>query len=109
MTLQESIRQCFLKYAEFNGRASRAEYGWLFLFVVLAGGVLAALSNKPGGAFYFATLLPSLAAASRLLHDTGHSGWWQLVALVPLVGLIALPVFLTHKRSDAPEVTGAAP
>lgn len=109
MTFQESIRQCFLKYAEFNGRASRAEYWWFFLFVVLAGGVLAALSNKLGGAFYLATLLPSLAAASRRLHDTERSGWWQLVALVPLVGLIVLLFFLTQKSSDAPEVTGAAP
>ena len=109
MTFQESIRQCFLKYAEFNGRASRAEYWWFFLFVVLAGAVLSALNNKLGGAFYLATLLPSLAAASRRLHDTERSGWWQLVALLPLVGLIVLLVFLTQKSSDAPEVTGAAP
>ena len=109
MTFQESIRQCFLKYAEFNGRASRAEYWWFFLFVVLAGGVLSALGNKLAGAFYLATLLPSLAAASRRLHDTERSGWWQLVALVPLVGLIVLLVFLTQKSRDAADVTGAAP
>lgn len=109
MTFQESIRQCFLKYAEFNGRASRAEYWWFFLFVLLAGGVLSTLSNKLAGAFYLATLLPSLAAASRRLHDTERSGWWQLVALVPLVGLIVLLVFLTQKSSDAADVTGAAP
>ena len=109
MTFQESIRQCFLKYAEFNGRASRAEYWWFFLFVVLAGAVLSALSNKLAGAFYLATLLPSLAAASRRLHDTERSGWWQLVALLPLVGLIVLLVFLTQKSSDAADVTGATP
>ena len=109
MTFQESIRQCFLKYAEFNGRASRAEYWRFFLFVVLAGGVLSALNNKLGGAFYLATLLPSLAAASRRLHDTERSGWWQLVALIPLVGLIVLLVFLTQKSSDAASTTGATP
>ena len=109
MTFQQSIRQCFLKYADFNGRAARPEYWWFFLFVVLAGGVFSALSNKLGGAFYLATLLPSLAAASRRLHDTERSGWWQLVALIPLVGLIVLLVFLTQNSSDPAAATGAAP
>ena len=106
MTFQESIKLCFSKYAEFGGRASRPEYWWFFLFVVLAGAALSTLSSALGGVFYLATLLPSLAAASRRLHDTGRSGWWQLVALIPLVGLVVLLVFLTQKSDDA---TSSAP
>ncbi len=34
--------------------------------------------------------LPSLAVGTRRLHDTGRSGWWQLLFLIPLVGLIVL-------------------
>ena len=107
MSFQESIRQCFSKYAEFNGRATRPEYWWFFLFVVLAGAVISVLSSKLAAVFYLATLLPSLAAASRRLHDTHRSGWWQLVALIPLVGLIVLLVFLTQKSSDAVDSPGA--
>lgn len=100
MMFQESIRICFAKYADFTGRASRSEYWWFFLFIILAGAIISVLSSKLAGVFYLATLLPSLAAATRRLHDTRRSGWWQLICLVPLVGLIILLVFLTQK-SDA--------
>ena len=100
MMFQESIRICFAKYADFTGRASRSEYWWFFLFIILSGAIISVLSSKLAGVFYLATLLPSLAAATRRLHDTRRSGWWQLICLVPLVGLIILLVFLTQK-SDA--------
>ena len=103
MMFQESIRICFAKYADFTGRASRSEYWWFFLFIILAGAIISMLSNKLAGVFYLATLLPSLAAATRRLHDTRRSDWWQLICLVPLVGLVILLVFLTQK-SDASAV-----
>ena len=107
MMFQESIRICFAKYADFTGRASRSEYWWFFLFIILAGAIISMLSNKLAGVFYLATLLPSLAAATRRLHDTRRSGWWQLICLVPLVGLVILLVFLTQK-SDASAVDASA-
>ena len=39
-------------------------------------------------------LIPVLSAAARRLHDTGRSGWWQLLGLIPLIGGIVLLVFL---------------
>ncbi len=107
MTFQDSIKQCFSKYADFSGRASRSEYWWFFLFIILAGAVISILSDKLAMVFYLATLLPSLAAATRRLHDTSRSGWWQLIALIPLIGLIVLLVFLAQKGDSATDAPGA--
>ena len=47
-----------------------------------------------------ATLLPSIAAATRRLHDTDRSGWWQLIVLVPVIGWIVLLVFLAQEGKE---------
>ena len=92
MTFAESIRTCFSKYADFNGTASRSEFWWFQLFLYLAGGILSLLSLTLCSIFYLAVLLPDLAAGARRLHDTGRSGWWQLLYIVPF-GFIVLIVF----------------
>ena len=93
MTFFESIQTCFRKYATFEGTASRSEYWWFFLFLCLAAFVCGVFSEKLQMAFNLLTLLPSLAAGARRLHDTDRSGWWQLLFFVPLVGWIVLIVF----------------
>jgi uncharacterized membrane protein YhaH (DUF805 family) len=99
MTFQESIQVCFSKYADFSGRASRSEYWWFFLFIVLVGVATSLVSDFVSAIFLLVTLLPSLAAATRRLHDTERSGWWQLVCLVPVVGVVVIIVFLAQKGS----------
>lgn len=101
MNFQESIKACFSKYATFEGTASRSEYWWFFLFLFLGGMAASIISDKLAALFYIATLLPSLAAAARRLHDTGRSGWWQLIALIPVVGFIVLLVFLAQESKSA--------
>lgn len=96
MTFQESIRVCFAKYADFSGRASRSEYWWFFLFDTLGFVGLSMINDVLGLVFYLATLLPSLAAGARRLHDTDRSGWWLLIGLVPIIGVIVLVVFLVQ-------------
>jgi uncharacterized membrane protein YhaH (DUF805 family) len=49
------------------------------------------------GLFSVGTLLPALAAATRRLHDTNRSGWWQLIAFVPVAGLIVIVIFLAQE------------
>lgn len=93
MTFPDSIKTCFSKYADFNGCASRSEYWWWVLFLLLGALISAVISPKLMAVFYLATLLPTFAVTARRLHDTDRSGWWQLISIVPLIGLILL-VFL---------------
>jgi len=92
MTFAESIRTCLTKYADFNGTASRSEFWWFILFLVIVTVVLNAVSPVVGGIFGLAMLLPQLAAGARRLHDTGKSGWLQLLLLIPVIGAIVLIV-----------------
>jgi uncharacterized membrane protein YhaH (DUF805 family) len=99
MTFSESIQTCFSKYADFNGRAVRSEYWWFVLFLVLVSLALSMVSDIVSGIFSLAVLVPSIAAAARRLHDTDRSGWWQLIALLPIIGIIVLIVFLAQEGS----------
>ena len=107
MTFQESIRVCFSKYADFNGRAERSEYWWFILFIVIASLAISMVSSVLSGLFSLGTLLPSISAATRRLHDTNRSGWWQLIAIVPVIGIIILIVFLAQ-GSKLRKIEGSA-
>lgn len=93
MTFQEAIRTCLTKYAEFNGQASRAEFWWFMLFVILVATALLYMSEALSSIFLIAVLLPLLAVGTRRLHDIGKSGWWWLFALVPVGGMVMLAIF----------------
>ena len=94
------------KYAVFSGRARRKEYWYFVLFstliaIVLAiiDGVTGSLSAEAGigllsGIYALGVLIPSIAVGVRRLHDTNRSGWWLLIALIPIIGAIVLLVFL---------------
>ena len=85
------------KYADFSGRAPRAEYWWYTLGLVVVYLVLSivesivGLSGMFGGyglltlLFILATIVPGIAVTARRLHDTGRSGWWMLIAIVPYI------------------------
>ncbi|WP_346289054.1 DUF805 domain-containing protein [Zoogloea sp.] len=104
MTFGQSIKTCLSKYADFKGRAGRPEYWWFFLFCLLlgwAGGIIDH-SGTLTGFINLALLLPSLAAATRRLHDTGRSGWWQLLSLT-VIGLIPLFYWLACRGNEEGE------
>lgn len=90
MTFQEAIRVCLSKYADFNGQATRAEFWWFALFVILVTTALLYISEILSSVFLIAVLLPLLAVGARRLHDIGKSAWWLLYMLVPVGGLVAL-------------------
>ncbi len=96
------------QYIDFNSRAHRKEYWMFFLFYIIfaivasvldgALGLANEMGTGPiGNVYSLALFIPSLAAAVRRLHDTGRSGWWVLIGLIPLVGLIWLIVLLASK------------
>jgi uncharacterized membrane protein YhaH (DUF805 family) len=109
----EYFIDAFKKYAEFSGRASRKQY-WMFILIfTVIYLVLAAIDAFLGmfvlaAIFNLALLIPSLSIAARRLHDTGRSGWWQLIIFLPLIGVIVLLVFLVQD-SHADNEYGANP
>ena len=89
----------FKKYADFSGRSRRSEYWYFTLFNVLATIAAAFLDAAIGFPIFYIgyaliAFIPALAVLARRLHDTNRSGWWFLIALIPLVGAIVLLVFL---------------
>jgi uncharacterized membrane protein YhaH (DUF805 family) len=92
------------QYADFEGRARRKEYWMYTLFNMLALLVAAILDGLLGltrhgffgpvyGLYALATLIPGLALGVRRLHDVDRSGWWLLLAIIPLIGAIVLFVW----------------
>lgn len=91
MDFKTAIITCLTKYVDFDGRASRSEFWWFFLFQFLVVVILSVLLSILGTIASLALLLPGLGASVRRLHDIGKSGWWILIGLIPLIGwLIAL-------------------
>ncbi|MGM8226095.1 DUF805 domain-containing protein [Cellvibrio sp. ARAG 10.3] len=91
----------YKKYADFTGRARRQEFWMFVLFYIIVGIVLGIIDGILGmrilgGLFWLGSLIPALAIGARRLHDTGRSGWWQLLYIIPLIGLIIMIVFLVQ-------------
>ncbi len=84
------------RYSVFEGRAGRREF-WMYVLVnIIIGAVLGYISQTLASLYSLLVLIPSLAVGARRLHDTGRSGWWQLIGLIPVIGLIVLIVFFAQ-------------
>jgi uncharacterized membrane protein YhaH (DUF805 family) len=116
MTFSDAIRTCFSKFFTFSGRASRPEYWFFFLFIVIwsfiAGFIdlqfftqvattetettksVSATSNQPVQSIVsLIVFFPHLAVAWRRMHDTGRSGLYALFPLLLMAGAVAVLVF----------------
>ena len=115
MTFSEAVRQGFQNFATFDGRSSRAAYWWWFLFGVIVSivaniidyGILDASVVSPLTGLVL--LLPNLAYGVRRLHDTGRSGWWILIGLIPIIGWIVLLIFLLTQGDPGDNEYGPPP
>ena len=109
------------KYVEFSGRARRKEF-WFFLlmnmlvsfFIGFVVGFMAVVLKEPaiifsGHIYSLVIFLPSISVLVRRLHDTGRSGWWYWIALVPLVGAIILIIFLAEDSDPGGNQYGPNP
>ena len=99
------------QYADFNGRARRKEF-WMFVLIntIISIVIMAVdgflglnIGMLPYGYLYMiyslAILLPNLAVSVRRMHDIGKSGWFLLIAFIPLIGAIWL-IVLSCKEGD---------
>ncbi len=99
MTFGEAVSSGFEHYTEFSGRASRPAFWWWALFVFLIGiaadiiGLLIGSITVVTAIVGLALILPNLSVSIRRLHDTNRTGWWILIGLIPLIGLIVLLIF----------------
>ena len=112
--------QALKKYAVFSGRARRSEYWFFVLWYVIISigcGVLDAILGTRsaqgvgllGTLYGLALLIPSLAVTVRRLHDTGRTGWWILIGLIPVLGWIVLLVFMLLDSQPGSNEHGPSP
>lgn len=102
-------------YAGFTGRARRQEY-WMFVLInilIMIGLTVVEMmilgSNFIANLYSLAVLVPSIAVGVRRLHDTGRSGWWLLIALIPVVGSVVLIVFFCMEGEQSDNSYGPNP
>lgn len=93
MTFLDAVKVCLNKYADFSGRASRAEFWWYMLFQFVVCAICGAISQWLGYVCSLALIVPTLAVAWRRLHDIGRAGGWWFIGLIPLVGWIILIIW----------------
>ena len=97
MNLFEAVGSVYRNFGNFNGRASRSEFWWFQMFLLIFYFFVFVLSIRLpivgpmlAGLVLLANLLPSLAVLARRLHDSDKSGWWVLIAFVPFGNLLLL-------------------
>ncbi|MHB8618036.1 MAG: DUF805 domain-containing protein [Chloroflexota bacterium] len=104
-----AIKRCL----DFKGRATRREH-WMF---VLVNTLAVMLLNVAGLVIYFPalkiiyslmTFLPGLSVGVRRLHDRDKSGWWSMIAFVPVVGLVVVLVQLVMAGTPGSNRFGSA-
>ena len=110
MTFIEAIKTCFQKYVDFDGRATRSEYWWFILFYIVAYIGLAVVDAMLTGGllimvFALGMLIPNITVGVRRMHDIDKSGWWLLIGIIPLVGLVLI-YFLAKKGTPGPNRFG---
>lgn len=85
-------------YADFEGKAGRAEFWYYVLFNFLIGLAVGLLAMLVGNWISYicslALFVPGLAITVRRLQDIGKSGWWVFIAFIPVIGAIWLIILL---------------
>ena len=106
-------------YAVFNGRATRSDFWWFILILMLLLALGLILDESMGnsidgpvqpitGLIWLAHALPAFGIQARRLHDIGRSGWWQLIALIPF-GAVVLFVFYVSASEENANAYGPSP
>lgn len=121
-TFGQAVKSCFNQYCGFKGRASRAEFWWFTLFTYIVGFVLGFVDGLLitstenaffallgfRGLFSLGVFLPALAVTARRLHDTDKSGWWMLLYLT-IIGGIVVFIFTLLRGNEGSNKYGEDP
>ena len=121
-TFGQAVKSCFNQYCGFKGRASRAEFWWFALFTAIVGFVLGFVDGLLftstenaffallgfSGLFRLGVFLPALAVTARRLHDTDKSGWWMLLYLT-IIGGIVVFIFTLLRGNEGSNKYGEDP
>lgn len=117
-TFMGALKDGFARFVDFKTRSTRSQFWWWSLWSLIMSIVASILdtalgmgvdSGPIGLLVSVAILLPSIAVAIRRLHDIGRTGWWYLIAFVPLIGWIVLIVFFCTKTEERVNQWGAPP
>ena len=119
MSITESIGTCFRKYIDGSGRASRSEFWYFQLFLVVLytisqfidSAVLGTGLGETGLVYMvvaLGTLLPAICATVRRLHDVNKSGWWILL-MFTCIGIIPLIIWWATKGTSGSNEHGDDP
>lgn len=100
MDFWSAIKRCFTLYATFTGRASVTEYWWFFLASFI-------ISFIPFAGIF--VIVPMLAVSWRRMHDTGKSGAYWFINLIPLVGFIIWVIWAVKPSEPQTNQYGPVP
>lgn len=131
LTLLGAYAKMWKNFAVFRGRASRQEYWYVYLvqnLILLAGmlmmllpWVIGILCGNEGSLtvvfvmavaillYMLVAILPNIAIMVRRLHDTGKSGWFHFLNLIPYVGSIVMIVLLAQDSQPGANQYGPNP
>jgi transcriptional regulator with XRE-family HTH domain len=93
----DSVKNSLMDFADFTGKATRYEYWWFLLFMILVMAIATIIHEKAYQIVAVVFLVPFLAVGTRRLNDTGRSGWWQLFLFVPFGQIV---VFYMMNETD---------
>ena len=115
MRFEDAVKNVIINnYIGFEGRASRSEYWWFFLFCIFVG-IITGMADFVAGwnvitnIVIIALFLPTLSVAVRRLHDIGRSGWWYLIVIIPYIGWIMFLIVMILEGEEHPNQYGEVP
>lgn len=115
LTFGEAVKLALTtNYCNFNGRSSRSEFWWYYLFTFILSAIINLFTSDTtatagSGIIGLILLLPGLGLAVRRMHDIDKSGWWVLINFIPLVGFIIFLVWAAKDSQPTPNQYGPVP
>lgn len=117
MGFGDAIKTCFSKYVTISGRAARSEYWWFYLFTMIVGTIPTqigiALESVAimiiGLILSLALIIPGFCVSVRRMHDKDKSGWWLLIGLVPIIGVILIIYWFVTRGTEGDNQFGPDP